>query len=156
MGVVVWMGKDVVAGVVMIVDGVYLFSYIFILGILFVETRLPINTFNDPFWTKAYSYKTYHQRCRFIKGFSRSGVIMMTSSNGNFFRVAGHLCRGIHRSRRPVTRSFNVFFDLRLNKRLSKQSWGWWFEMTSRPLWRHCIVIKDTHLTPMIYLLRAI
>ena len=27
-------------------------------------------------------------------------------------------------SHRPVTRSFGVFFDLRLNKRLSKQSWG--------------------------------
>ena len=39
---------------------------------------------------------------------------------------------------RPVTRSFDVFFDLRLNKRLSKQSWGWWFDMPSRPLWRHC------------------
>ena len=38
---------------------------------------------------------------------------------------------------RPVTRSFDVFFDLRLNKRLSKQSWGWWFETLSRPLWRH-------------------
>ena len=24
-----------------------------------------------------------------------------------------------------------------LNKRLSKQSWGWWFETLSRPLWRH-------------------
>ena len=34
---------------------------------------------------------------------------------------------------RPVTRSFDVFFDLRLNKQLSKQSWGWWFEMLSRP-----------------------
>ena len=41
---------------------------------------------------------------------------------------------------RPVTRSFDVFFDLRLNKRLSKQSWGWWFETLSRPSWRHCIV----------------
>ena len=40
----------------------------------------------------------------------------------------------------PVTRSFNVFFDLRQNKRLSKQSWGWWFETPSRPLWRHCNV----------------
>ena len=38
----------------------------------------------------------------------------------------------------PVTRSFDVFFDLRLNKRLSKQSWGWWFETLSCPLWRHC------------------
>ena len=41
-------------------------------------------------------------------------------------------------AQRPVTRSFDVFFDLRLNKRLSIQSWGWWFEMLSRPLWRHC------------------
>ena len=40
----------------------------------------------------------------------------------------------------PVTRSFDVFFDLRLNKRLSKQSWGWWFERPSHSLWRHCNV----------------
>ena len=39
-------------------------------------------------------------------------------------------------SQRPVTRSFDVFFDLRLNKRLSKQSWGWWFETPLRSLWR--------------------
>ena len=41
-------------------------------------------------------------------------------------------------SQRPVTQSFDVFFDLRLNKRLSKQSWGWWFETPLRSLWRHC------------------
>ena len=41
-------------------------------------------------------------------------------------------------AQRPVTRNFDVFFDLRLNKRLSKQSRGWWFETLSRPLWRHC------------------
>ena len=41
-------------------------------------------------------------------------------------------------SQRPVTRSFDVFFDLRLNKRLRKQSWRGWFETTSYPLWRHC------------------
>ena len=43
-------------------------------------------------------------------------------------------------AQRPVTRSFDGFFDLRLNKLLSKQSWGWWFwfETLSRPLWRHC------------------
>ena len=40
-------------------------------------------------------------------------------------------------AQRPLTRSFDVFFDLRLNKLLSKQSWGWWFEMPSHPLWRH-------------------
>ena len=37
----------------------------------------------------------------------------------------------------PVTRSFDVFFHLCLNKQLSKQSWGWWFEAPSHPLWRH-------------------
>ena len=36
---------------------------------------------------------------------------------------------------RPVTRSFDVFFDLRPNKPLSKQWWGWWFETPSCPLW---------------------
>ena len=40
-------------------------------------------------------------------------------------------------AQRPVTRSFVVPFDLRLNQRL-RQSWGWWFETLSRPLWRHC------------------
>ena len=41
-------------------------------------------------------------------------------------------------AQRSVTRSFGVFFDLHLNKRLSKQSWGWWFETPSHPLWRQC------------------
>ena len=41
-------------------------------------------------------------------------------------------------AQRPVTRSFDAFFDPRPNKRLSKQSWGWWFETPSRLLWRHC------------------
>ena len=36
-------------------------------------------------------------------------------------------------AQRPMTRSFDVFFDLRLNKWLSKQSWGWWFETPSPP-----------------------
>ena len=44
--------------------------------------------------------------------------------------------RGIP-TQRPVTRSFDVYFDLRPNKRLSKQWWGWWFETQSCPLWRH-------------------
>ena len=44
--------------------------------------------------------------------------------------------RGI--AQRPLTRSFDVFFDLRPNKRLSKQSLRWWFETPSGSLWRHC------------------
>ena len=48
-------------------------------------------------------------------------------------------------SKRPVTRSFDVFFDLCLNKRLSKQSWGWWFETQPRSLWRHCDVTTRSY-----------
>ena len=40
-------------------------------------------------------------------------------------------------AQRPVTRSFDVFFDVRLIKRLSKHSRGWWFGTLSHPLWRH-------------------
>ena len=40
-------------------------------------------------------------------------------------------------SQRPVTCCFDVFFYRRLNKRLSKQSWSWWFETTLHSLWRH-------------------
>ena len=43
-------------------------------------------------------------------------------------------------AQRPVTRSFHAFFDMSRNKPLSKQSWGWWFETLSRPLWRYCDV----------------
>ena len=50
--------------------------------------------------------------------------------------------RGIYEfpSQGPVTRSFDVFFDLGLNKPLSKQSRRWWFETLSCSLWRHCNV----------------
>ena len=41
-------------------------------------------------------------------------------------------------SQRPVTRSFDISFDVRSNKRLRKQSEHWWFETPSRSLWRHC------------------
>ena len=77
-----------------------------------------------------------------------SGLLcMMTSSNGDIFRVTGPLCgeftgTGEFPTRRPVTRSFDVFFDLRLNKRLSKQPWGCWFETPSWSLWRQCNVCE--------------
>ena len=45
-------------------------------------------------------------------------------------------------TQRPVTQSFVVFFDLRPNKRLSKQSWCWWSETPSRSLWRHYNEVK--------------
>ena len=44
----------------------------------------------------------------------------MTSSNGNIFRVTGPLCGeftgpGEFPAQRPVMRSFDVYFDLRIN-----------------------------------------
>ena len=41
-------------------------------------------------------------------------------------------------SQRLVTRSFDVFFDLRQNTRLNKQSRGWWFETPLHSSWRNC------------------
>ena len=43
-------------------------------------------------------------------------------------------------AQRPVTRSFDIIFDLRLSKRSSKQSLGWWVETLSCALWRQLIV----------------
>ena len=40
-------------------------------------------------------------------------------------------------SQRPVTRNFDIFFVMRLNKRLGKQAIGGWFETPSRSLLRH-------------------
>ena len=73
---------------------------------------------------------------------SRLFKIMMTSSNENI-SVLLSFCEGNppvidgFSSQRPATRSFDAFFDLRLNKRLSKQSSRWWFETQSRSSWRH-------------------
>ena len=89
----------------------------------------------------------------------RSSMDMMTSSNGNIFLVTGPLFgefigRGEFPTQRSVTRSFDVFFDLRLNKQLSKQPWGWWLETPSWSLWRQCnelsrsvVVQRDNHLS---------
>ena len=43
-------------------------------------------------------------------------------------------------SERPVTRSFYIFFNLHMNKQLSKQWTGRWFETPLRSLWRNCNV----------------
>ena len=72
----------------------------------------------------------------------------MTSSNGNIFRVTGPLCGeftgpGEFPTQRSVTRSFDVYVDLRLNIRLSKQPWGWWFDTPSCPLWCQCNVYES-------------
>ena len=58
--------------------------------------------------------------------------------------VENSLVPGEFPTQRPVTQCFGVFFDLHLNKELSKQSGDWWFETLSRPVWRHCNVFQGT------------
>ena len=55
-------------------------------------------------------------------------------------------------SQRPVTRSFGVFFDVRLNTRLSKRSGGWWLETPLGSLWRHCYGEVASGITLELYL----
>ena len=86
-----------------------------------------------------------------------TNATMMTSPNGNIFRVTGPLCGEFtgpveFPTQRPVTRSFDVFFDLRLNKRLSKQPGGWWFEMPSWSLWRHRNAIRRIRVIECEYI----
>ena len=94
---------------------------------------------------ESYSFYTwahlmfFSSRATLWDGSFRRGS-MMTSSNGNFFRVTGHLCGeftgpGEFPAQRPVMWSFDV---LHLNKRLSKQWWDWWFETLSWSLQRQC------------------
>ena len=70
------------------------------------------------------------------------GHHMMTSSNGNIFRVTGHLCgeftglRWIPRTKASDAELWCFLWSVP-DKRLSKQSWGWWLETQSGSLWRH-------------------
>ena len=74
----------------------------------------------------------------------------MTSSDGNIFCVTGLLCgnssaTGGFPTQRPVTRSFDVFFDMRLDQRLSTQCRRRWFETPSRSLWRQYNALGQWH-----------
>ena len=74
---------------------------------------------------------------------SRNIVIITKSSNGNISPLLA-ICAGNSQvpgeftAQRPMTRTFDIFFDLRLNQWLRKQSWSWWFETLPRPLLRQC------------------
>ena len=59
-------------------------------------------------------------------------------------------------AQKPVTRSFDVFFDLRLNKQLSKQPWDCWFETPSRSLWRQCNGLAPSSRQNIIWINRGI
>ena len=54
------------------------------------------------------------------------------------FCVGNSLVIGEIPAQRPVTRSFDVFFDLCLKQHLRKQWRCWWFEKSLCSLWHHC------------------
>ena len=69
--------------------------------------------------------------------------VMMTSSNRNIFRITGPLCGELTGHQwNPLTKASDAqlwcFYDLRLNKRLSKRPRRRWFQKPSHSLWRHC------------------
>ena len=72
-------------------------------------------------------------------------TFMMTSSNGNIFRVTGPLCGeftghwGIPRTKASDAGLWCFLWSAWING-WGKEPWGWWFETPSRPLWRHCNV----------------
>ena len=74
---------------------------------------------------------------------------------------------GEFHTQRPVTRSFDDFFDLHPNKRLSKQRWGWWFETPPCPLrchrnvcdicpWPECIFRSLSQFLVMWYFVHSV
>ena len=50
-------------------------------------------------------------------------------------------------AQKPVMQSFDLFFNLRLNKGLSKQPLGWWFETAMPSLWRQCNDALSDHVS---------
>ena len=87
------------------------------------------------YWMDPSRYRQMHDRADTLTAWWRhqmetfSALLALCAGN---WPVTGEIP-----SQWPVTQSFDIFFDLCLNKRPSKQSWGWWYETPSRPLWRH-------------------
>ena len=85
----------------------------------------------------------------YITSFWTKGSISVTWWRHQMETFSALLVPGEFPIQRLVTRSFDVYFDLRPNKRLSKQWWGWWFETLSWSLWRH----RNENLVGCIYAL---
>ena len=111
---------------------------------------------SDPDWSLRCNWSIARRRCsnyifmiRFIVTIDMDTIGIKIHDNvikWKHFPRYWSFVRGIHRSpvnfphKWPVARRFDVFFDLRLNNGLSKQSRGWPLETPSRPLWHHCNV----------------
>ena len=105
---------------------------------------MPLKSLNKNWYQTLNSQKTPNASLSHLSYMlSLVNIVMMMSSNGNVFHVTGHLCGEFtgpseFSAQRSVMRSFGVFFYLCLNKQLSKQACGWWFETLSHPLLHQC------------------
>ena len=92
-------------------------------------------------WFSATSVHYKYSSCRYWTPWKRLKMetfsVWLTLCEGNPPVTCGFP------SQRPVTQSFGVFFDLRLNKRLSNQSRRWRLKTLSHPLWRRCNAHDD-------------
>ena len=104
-------------------------------------------------WSEGLCYLGIHGFC-FIMGCSWSSNTMpwwrhqMEAFSALLTLCVGNpsLTRGFP-SKRPVTQSFDVFFGIRLNKQLNKQSRCRWFETSWRSLWCNCNAIHQGYFT---------
>ena len=134
-------------------------SFCMLMSYLFLETYWLYNNYILPYMkfdskthkycTKGISFKTW-----FHNNFTSYMYNVYTIAHDDVIKMEALLAlcavnspiTGEFPSQRSVMRSFDVFFDLCLDKRLSKQSWGWWFETSSSSLWRHC---NDNGFSPI-------
>ena len=103
------------------------------------------------------SYLPLNQPCRIltkfrpVQNYSKAYTTWWCHPMGTFSALLA-LCAGNSPvtgefpTQRPETRSFDVLLDLRLNKCLSKQPWGWWSETPLCSLWRHCNDIQQLRI----------
>ena len=110
-----------------------------VLGDLSPERQWWMNMYCTIYSCTEYKWWNYRFLC-----FPHSKISTWWPYQMDIFFVLLALCEGNplvtsgFPSQRPVSRSFDVFFHLHLNKQLSKQSKCWWFVTPCHSLWCHC------------------
>ena len=100
-----------------------------------------------------YGRRIYHKRNKILFAWWRHQMetlsILLDLCERNYLVTGGFP------SQRPMTRGFDVFFDLCLNKRLSKESRRWRYKTPSSSLWRHYI-LYELYSKPVVHQSRAL
>ena len=125
-----------------------LFCWKFLIYVCMTYLLLYIIIFHDHEFLPFTNISEYHYFNKLLNEIERTTYswrrYQMKTFSALLFRCEENPVTGGFPSQRPVTRSFVVFFHLRLNKRLSKQSIRLWFETPWRSLLRHCNVFSTS------------